>query len=562
MAQSDSDYLKAAGYAVIVALALGCGDYAGNAAATATGGTVVIAASADPDVLFPPLSTNVPARQVTELIYDYLADVGPSLNVIGDAGFTPKLADSWRWSVDSLSISFHLNPKARWHDRAPVRSSDVAFTHDLYTSPALGNPMGEDLKNIDSVTAPDSLTSVFWFHARSPEQFYTAASMMLILPRHVYVRLGADSLRERASRADPIGSGRFRFVRWTQGSSLEIAADTANYRGRPMLDRVIWSVSPDYLGALAKLNGGEADVFDALHADNVGQVVANPRLRVIILPGMDYAFLQFNLKDPAAKGADHPLFGNRELRRALTMAIDRNALVKNVFDTLGAVSIGPTIRALPTTSKSLVQIPYDPIRSAAILDSLGWTGRTKDGVRSRNGRELAFTMIVPSSSSARNRMAVLIQSQLKRAGVRADIEKMEYQAFASRQAARKFDATLGAWHVTPDPSAIREVWTTSASRRTEGRNYGSYESPEFDATLDSAAAAPELAMALSRYTRAYQRIIDDAPAVWLYEPKLVIGVQKRILTPAMSPGSWWTGLETWSISPSERVQRDIGGVRK
>ncbi|MDQ6717337.1 MAG: peptide ABC transporter substrate-binding protein [Gemmatimonadota bacterium] len=562
MARADSSYLKAAGYAAVIALALGCGDRARSVTTSTTGGTVVIAATGDPDVLFPPLATNVPARQVTELIYDYLADIGTSLNVIGDAGFTPKLADRWRWSADSLSISFHLNAKARWHDGAPVRSNDVVFTHDLYTSPRLGNPMTEELKSIDSVTAPDSLTNVFWFHARSPEQFFTAVSMMLILPQHVYGKLGGDSLRERASRVDPVGSGRFRFVRWTQGSSLEVAADTGNYRGRPPLDRVVWSVSPDYLGALTKLNGGEADVFDALHADNVQQVAANPNLRVITLPGMDYAFLQFNLKDPSAKGASHPIFGSREMRRALTMAIDRDALVKNVFDTLGAVSVGPTIRALPTTSKSLVQIPYDTVRAAAILDSLGWKGRTRDGVRTRNGRELAFTMIVPASSSARNRMAVLIQSQLKRAGVRADIDKMEYQAFADREGSRNFDATFGAWHVTADPSAVREVWTTSASRRKEGRNYGSYENPSFDALLDSAAAATEFSSGVRLYTRAYQLIVDDAPAVWLYEPKLVIGLQKRLVTRGLTPGSWWAGLGTWSIPPSERIQRDIGGVRR
>lgn len=562
MARPFPFHIRTACYASVAALALGCGDRSGSASESKTGGTVVIAATADPDVLFPPLSTNVPARQVTELIYDYLADIGPSMNVIGDSGFTPNLADSWKWSADSLSIAFHLNANARWHDGVPVRASDVVFTREMYISPALGNPMGDDLKSIDSVTTPDSLTSVFWFHARAPEQFFTAASSMLILPRHVYAAMGTDSLRERASKADPVGSGRFRFVRWTQGSSLEIAADTGNYRGRPPLDRIIWSVSPDYVTALTKLTGGEADVFDALHADNVNQVAANPQLRVITLPGMDYAFLQFNLKDPAAKGSPHPIFGNREMRRALTMSIDRNALVKNVFDTLGAVSIGPTIGALPTTSKSLLQIPFDTARAATILDSLGWTGRTKDGIRTRDGHELAFTMIVPASSSARNRMAVLIQSQLRRAGVRAEIEKMEYQAFADRQSSRNFDATLGAWHVTADPSAIREVWTTSASKRKEGRNYGSYENPRFDAAVDSAAVATNFASGLRLYTQAYQMMIDDAPAVWLYEPKLVLGVQKRLVTSGMSPGSWWTGLRTWSIPQSKRIQRDISGVQR
>ena len=524
-------------------------------------GTIVVAATADPDFLFPPLSSNVPARQVTEMIYDYLADIGPELNVVGDAGFKPALADSWQWSPDSLSIAFHLNPNAKWHDGLPVRANDVVFTHSLYISPALGTPMGDDLRNVDSVTARDSVSPVFWFHVRSPDQFYTAANLMLILPEHVFAKMRRDSLREMAAAAKPIGSGRFRFVSWTPGVSLELVADTSNYRGRASIHRVIWTVAPDYLGALTKLKGGDADVFDALHAENADEIARNPKLKVITQPGMDYAFLQFNLRASDGNGP-HPLFGSRELRRALTMALDREAMVRNVFDTLGTVSIGPTISALPTTSPRLRQIPYDTLRAARTLDSLGWTGRSSDGIRTRNGKELAFTMIVPASSSARARMAVLIQSQLRRAGVRANIEEMEYQAFADRQASRKFDATLGAWHVAANPSAIREVWTTRAAQRPDGRNYGSYSSPVFDAALDSATAARDRESALRFYTRAYQTIIDDAAAVWLYEPKTVIGIHSRIQTSGMIPGAWWAGLATWSIPPSVRIRRDLSGTAR
>lgn len=546
--------------AATVMLLSGCGEKSGAPPSDNDGGTVVIATTADPDALFPPLASNVPAKQVTELIYDYLANIGPRLNIVGDEGFTPALADYWAWAPDSLSIAFHISPAARWHDGKPVRADDVAFTRSLYTSAALGNPMGEDLKNVDSVTVRDSLTSVFWFHSRTPTQFFSATNLMLILPRHLYAALPSDSLREKASNIKPIGTGRFRFVRWAQGASLEIAADTANYRGRPHLQRVVWSVAPDYLGALTKLNGGEADVFDALHVESVSEVSRNAKLRVITLPGMDYAFLQFNLRDPKVHGSPHPIFGSREMRRALTMAIDRAALVKNVFDSLGDVSVGPTIRALPTTSPSLAQIPYDTARAKLILDSLGWTGRTKDGIRTRAGKELAFTIIAPASSSARNRMAVLIQSQLARIGVRASIEKMEYQAFAARQSARDFDATLGAWHTSADPSAAREVWTTSASRKEGGRNYGSYENARFDALLDSAVEARDEAASRSLFTRAYQTIVDDAPAIWLYEPRTVLGIDKRIVTTQMTPGAWWARLGEWSIPADRRIRRDGSGV--
>ena len=93
-----------------------------------TGGTLAISTGGDPDVLIPSLVQSVQGAQITDMIYDRLADIGDSLNILNDKGFTPRLADHWTWSADSLSIAFHINPKAKWHDGLPVRSNDVQFT--------------------------------------------------------------------------------------------------------------------------------------------------------------------------------------------------------------------------------------------------------------------------------------------------------------------------------------------------------------------------------------------------------------------------------------------------
>src|SRR4051812_24774813 len=76
------------------------------------GGTLVIATTVEPNSLFPPLVGNTPAKQITEQLYDYLADVGPGMNTRSDVGFRSALTDGWRWSSDSLSIAFHLTPLA------------------------------------------------------------------------------------------------------------------------------------------------------------------------------------------------------------------------------------------------------------------------------------------------------------------------------------------------------------------------------------------------------------------------------------------------------------------
>ena len=93
--------------------------------------TAVVVTSAEADALFPPLSTSDVGVGLGDLIFAKLADVGPSLNTVGDSGFVPVLARAWRFE-DSLTLSLTLRPEARWHDGAPVSAADVAFTFDVY----------------------------------------------------------------------------------------------------------------------------------------------------------------------------------------------------------------------------------------------------------------------------------------------------------------------------------------------------------------------------------------------------------------------------------------------
>jgi peptide/nickel transport system substrate-binding protein len=522
------------------------------------GGTVVIATTADPGTLFPPLLYLVQGKQIAEQLYDYLADVGPEMNTLGDTGFRSQLAESWQWSPDSLSIAFHINPRARWHDGQSVSAHDVQFTFALNKNPDLGGNASSELANIDSVSARDSLTPVFWFRERLPTQFLDAAAQMLILPAHQLERIPVSKLRE--SSIAPIGTGRFRLRRWNKGVSVEIVADSSNYRGRAMLDRVIWSISPDFQTAVTKLFGGDADLFDALRPENVREVSRHPNLRTVILSGTDYSFLQFSLRDPRDSALPHPLFSDRDLRRAIAMSVDRKKLVANVLDTLGLVGIGPTVRAFPTTDPRIPQVEFDSTRAGRILDSLGWARPGPGKIRMKNGRELAFNLLVPTSSLNRIRMAVLLQAQLRNVGIRVSVEPMDMQAFSARQQAHTFDADLAGFHFGSSPDGTRQAWT-SAGVGKDGSNYGFYENPRFDAQLDSALRADRI-HARERFTDAYTTINQDAPAIWLYEPKTVIGLNRRVRTSWMRPDAWWADLGNWHIPAAERIPRDWASVRR
>ncbi len=520
------------------------------------GGTVVIGASADPDALFPPAALSMEARQATELIYEYLADVGVGMNTVGDNGFEKQIASEWTWAGDSSSIAFTINPAARWHDGRRVKSSDVAFSYRVYSSPAVGSSVRDALTIVDSLTTPDSTTAVFWFARPGPRNFFTAAAMMLILPQHIYNDIAIDSLRSAGTRTRTIGSGKFRLGTWTRGASMELLAVDAHYRGVPNLDRVILSIAPDYRSGVMRLLGGEVDVFANVRQETIAELASHGDFELRTLGGMDYAFMLFNQRSVSGESG-HSLFSSRDLRRAMTMALDREGMVKNLFDTLADVSIGPAVRAAPTTDTTLRQIPFDRAGAERILDSLGWVrpSGSAGGVRSRHGIPLRFRLLVPVSSLSRMRMSVLIQEQLGRAGIEVIVDQMDFAAFSARLAERNFDAALASWHLGSSPDAVRVTWTTSAAGKG-GLNYGAYRNRDFDVLVDSALGASDLAASRELFRRANQVIVDDAPAVWLYEPRTLIAIHKRIRHPAMRPNAWWLSIGAWSIPVQNRISRD------
>jgi peptide/nickel transport system substrate-binding protein len=406
------------------------------------------------------------------------------------------------------------------------------------------------------VSTPDSATAVYWFHARSPQQFYDAVYLLPIMPEHVWKTIPPASWRASDAARNPIGSGQYRFLRWIPRAAVELVADTVNYRGAPKLSRLIWSIAPDFQAAVTRFLTGETDFFEQLRLENLPEVAKHPELRTKQYHALQYSFVQFNLRDPAHHDRPHPLFSNRELRRALTMATDRATVVRSVFGALALPALGPTVRAYSTTDPNLTQIPFDLPRARQILDSLGWRVSTSDSVRRRNGRPLQFTLSVSSSSKARVQTAVILQEQLRQAGVKLDVEQLDFPVMVEKDRKRTFDATIGQWNTQPSPGAVLGSWGIGGSRSSSGNNHGSYENPVFDAYVDSALASFDPAKRKAYFTTAYETIIQDAPAIWLAEPSPTVGYHSRLQLATLRPDAWWIHIPDWWIPADKRIPRD------
>lgn len=520
-------------------------------------GTIVIGSGGDAATLFPPLVSSALDQTASDLIYLRLAEVGNELNTVGTEGFQPRLARSWKFE-DSLTLVFELDERARWHDGTPVTAPDVAFTFDAFRDPQVNSPIRLLLDAISRVTARDSKTVEFRFRRAYPEQFFDATYHMRVLPRHLMDSIPRGRLASHQLARAPVGNGPYRFVSWKAQESLELLADTGFFLGRPGIARVIWRINPDASSLVNQLIAGEIDAIEhLLTPENIERGTSAPHLRLVEYPSIAYVYLDMNQRNPRDLRRPHPLFSDRDLRRALVQAVNRQEIVDLLLKGFGKVPIGPVSRfPLAGRDSSIGQAPYDTTRTNQALAALGWVDRDADGTRRKDGRRLEFELLVPIQSASRRRAAVILQDQLKQVGARVDIRELEFTVMVERTEKGNYDAALIGWNDDPTPSAVRQTFTTGA---IGGMNYRAYSNPEFDRLVEQAVAERDPAAAPARWHEAYRVINEDAPAIWLFTPVQVTGIHRRFENVTIRPDQWAATLWTWRVAPGQAIPRDFAG---
>jgi peptide/nickel transport system substrate-binding protein len=496
-------------------------------------------------------------RDVFDQIFLRLADLTPGGSTIGEAGFAPQLASRWEWS-DPLTLVFHLDPRARWHDGQSVTAADVAFTFTAYTDTAVNSPDRSTLGQIASVSTLDSLTPVFHFRARYPEMFYDAVFHMRILPAHLLRGVPPATWQTSEFGRAPVGDGPYRFVRWTPGQTLELAADSAFFLGRPHLRRLIWRFTSDLNTAITQVVAGEADAVEVLLTPaNIKRAQEAGHLTLYPYAGPTYTFLRFNFRANGDSMRPHPIFADPDVRRALVLATDRPRMLQSVFAGHAKIPPGPMPQLWAWLwVPQLTVPPVDTAQAGRLLSGRGWRDSNGDGVRDRNGKKLSFHLIVPSTSAVRQQYAQLIQEQLKAVGVEVLIDQMETATQQERLHSGAFDAALESWFTDPTPtSSVPGIWG-----RNGGSNFGHYSNATFDRqiAIATSAAAPDSVKAA--WVAAFGTLADDAPGIMLFSVDNVAAVDSRVSDVRIRPDSWWALLWTWRIPPDKLNERDrVGG---
>ncbi|HYC30955.1 MAG TPA: peptide ABC transporter substrate-binding protein [Gemmatimonadales bacterium] len=499
--------------------------------------TITIAAVGEPGSLLPPLVQETVGRDISDQIYERLADLRPGGSPLDPAAYRPVLAERWE-RADSLAWRFHLRPNARWHDGRPVTSEDVRFSFEAFADSTLGAPARPAIAGHLEVVPEDSATFLVRFAEPSPEQLYDATYHVRILPRHMWESEPRERWGSDTSVARLVGSGPYRPVRWVRGQFVELAAVTGD-RPAPAIRRALWRFTADPDAALNLLLSHEADALEtAIGPERARRAAADTSLRSVPYPSAAFGFVGLNLRNRRSPLAD------RETRRGLALATDRTTLARSVFGADTKAPPGPMSQLLWIWDDSIPVLPFDRPAAERALAIAGWRRDGRDVLR-RGGRPLAIDILVPNTSGSRRRLAEQLQQQWGQAGAQVTVTAVDFPVFQERLAAGRFEAYIGAWLDEPSARAIADQWTRAG---WDGVNYGHYASAAFDSLLAAALREQRPADAGALYRKAVATLNADAPAIFLYAPYNTAVVSRRVAEFEIDPFSWAAGLRTWRLT--------------
>jgi peptide/nickel transport system substrate-binding protein len=502
---------------VLVLVLAGCGGMDPHPIASAStgpqrGGTAVIGSISDVDSWNEYLSHQVFAGNLQRRIFLRLAqELGESSH--SPQAYAPQLAESWSFAEDGLSLTFKLRP-ARWSDGQPIRAADVRYTWQAQTAPEVPWASAATKQQIRDVEIVDDRTVTFHFKSRYPYQLADAVEGA-ILPAHVYGNIPFDRWVTHDWSSQRVGSGPFLLDSYQPGHEIVLARNPLYFeQAQSRLDRVVVRIVPDAGNLLTQLLAGEIDYLEGIAPRDAARLAGggNP-VTLVAFDAPQYDFIGWN-------GA-RPPFDDPELRRAMTLAIDREALVEELLFGYGRVSRGPLPGSAWGADRSIQPLPHDPAAARRLLAERGFA--TESG---GPGKVLELELLTNSGNRLREDVLLKIQEQLSRVGVRATLRPLEMKTMRERVQALDYDAYVGGW--TFAGKADLEPMFGSAFTPPAGMNVVSYRSPAADRLLAELDRASTWAQVQPLLAALQQRIHADQPYTFLYESRRIAGHGPRL----------------------------------
>jgi peptide/nickel transport system substrate-binding protein len=500
---------------------------------------IVIGSTIDIDSFNPYLSTSLFTQDILDRVYLRLAVEHEDYRT-----FTPLLAKRWEWSKDSLQITFYLRNDVYWTDGVKTTAYDVEYSFKAATSPELAWLNAEDIvRNIEDVKALNETTLVVKYRYVYPYQVMDINDVWII-PRHIYEKIPFSEWRKNGFfDHNPVTNGPYKVARWERGQLIELVKNERYFdKNYPKIERVFVKIVPNESNLTLQFLNGEIDVLPSVSPSVAEKYEGSKNFKFVKYPHLAYEYIGWNQKNP--------IFADKKVRQALSYGINVDEIINVILKGNAVRSTSPFPSTFWAHNEKLKPYPYDIQRAKKLLSEAGWRDSDGEGILDKviGGKKVdfKFTLITNAENQTRREVAVAIQNDLLKLGVKMEIQLYEFNTFMRHILDRNFDAVLSGWRIATKPD-LSSLFHTEAIK--SGHNIVSYSNPYFDKLNDSAAVLNNLASAKKIWDEIQEILYEDQPYTFLYEPVRINGISNRIKieTVKMNSISFLFNLHEWEL---------------
>jgi peptide/nickel transport system substrate-binding protein len=540
----------------------------------APGDWAVVHSLSDPDFLNPIISRGADASEIEGHVFEALMDMEPdSLKLI------PYIAAEHPViSVDKKEYTYKLRHDVTFSDGRPLTGADVLFTMKIIKNRFVDcAPLAGYYSSIQNVVLTDSFTVTF-----KCEQPYFKNDEMIgglsVFPKHYYdpagltdsftladladtnkckkiaaiQRFGEEFNKSERNRA-PVGSGPYVFEKWESNQQIVLKRNESwwkksDVRSPNYVDKIVFRVANDMDAALVALKNGNFDVLFLKPNQYVNQT-ATPKFNAMfrkntnVTPG--YTYIGWNQA--------RPFFQDKKVRWALSHLTDVDKIIKVVNLGFAVRTTGPVFYKRPEYDATLAPVPYDPAKAQALLDEAGWKDTDGDGVREKtiNGKpvEFEFTFLINSGNDLRKQTGLILCEELKKYGIKAGMQELEWSVFLQNIQTHQYDATILGWAMSTLKDDPYQIWHSSQIA-DKGSNSIGYRSAQVDKIIEEIRSNFDEARYTALMSQFQKIIYDDQPYTFLYSGQALPAIHKRFRQVKLYPYRPGYNLHEWGVGKS------------
>jgi peptide/nickel transport system substrate-binding protein len=507
------------------------------------GGTLVRRLPLDVSTLNPVTLASRYDRYVANYLFTPIVYLDRNLQPI------PGLADSWEISDDGLTYRFELNKKATFSDGTPVRASDVVYTLEKIADPKTKAVQAYDaFASLDpaGTRAIDDDTLEVKFRQRLAAQLLRFNDV-LVVPERIYSTGNFE--KDFITRA--VGSGPYALVRRDVGKEVVLQRRKDYWREHPHIENVIFKVINDHGTAFNALKSGDLDET-LVASDTWLREQNNPQITRTInfqrFYSLNYNYIAWNNRDPVLK--------DKRVRRAMSMCIPIDAVIKNLYQGTARAMSGPFTPDDWAYNPTVPVVRYDPEGALELFAKAGWKDTDGDGLLDRDGKPFAFDLLIMTGAATSQQVGQMVQSELKKVGVKVNVVMIDGSTAIQRLLAGNYDAAYLSWDMDPDPDPYAIFHSSQIPDR--GQNFVFYANAEADRIMDEARRELDPAKRKEMYWRLHEILAEDQPYTWVVQVSAKWGLNKRVHNVLSSRGfgffQWYPGELGWWIAEPETTR--------